>query len=339
MSKIPKIICFGETLVRLTSIEGQQIGDLGDLRPYIGGAEANVAVGLSKLGNDVDFFSVVSKNDLGNASINELRKNGVNTKKIISTSGRMGLYFLSPGAMHRPSSIIYDRENSAFANYHFAQINWPEILNGCDLLHISGVTAALGIGPYNAALKAMEEAAKLGIKISYDCNYRPKLWENWSNQAPQMISKLMQMANILFASNRDIDLVFGENFAKFGKDKEEKAAKFVFDKLPQLEIITSTPRIQISASVNEICGIAFSRTEASKTEFYKLDSIIDRIGSGDAFAAGILHGILNKYNLSDALMFGIASACLKHAQNGDFCLNTIHMLNAFINGDGLDVKR
>lgn len=334
-----KVVCFGEILIRLTSINGQQTGDLGDLRPYVGGAEANVAVGLSCLGNNVEFVGAVADNDLGNAALNELRKYGVNIDNIAKENGRMGLYFLSPGAMHRPSQIIYDRENSVFAKYDFSKINWENILENCDLLHISGVTAALGIGPYQAALKAMEIAKNKGIRISYDCNYRPKLWENWSNEAPKMILELMEKANILFASHRDIQLVFGENFEQYGDEKEQKSAQFAFEKLNNLELITSTPRIQISASNNKLGAIAFTKKQNYKTDFYDLDAIIDRIGSGDAFAAGILNGILNDYEMQDALLMGLASACLKHAQLGDLCLNNLPMLKGFMNGEGLDVKR
>ena len=151
--------------------------------------------------------------------------------------------------------------------------------------------------------------------------------------------ELIKKANILFASHRDIQLVFGENFEQFGEDKEQKSAQFSFDKLNNLELITSTPRIQISASNNKLGGIAFTKNQNYKTDFYDLDAIIDRIGSGDAFAAGILNGLLNDIEIQDALLMGVASACLKHSQLGDLCLNTLPMIKSFMNGEGLDVKR
>jgi 2-dehydro-3-deoxygluconokinase len=339
MKKTPKIVCFGELLVRISAQLGQRIGDIGNWQPYIGGAEANVGVGLARLGNEVDFIGALSDNELGDAAIGELRRHGINTKNIARQNGRMGLYFLSTGIMQRASQIVYDRENSVFAKFDFSKINWHEILENADLLHISGVTAALGEGAYNCALNAMQIANEIGVKISYDCNYRPKLWENWSNQAPQKIKALMQCANIMFASYRDIQLVFGNNFADFGDEKENQAAEFAFKELPNLEIMASTPRVQISASINKLGGIAFARNNNAKTDFYDLDAIVDRIGSGDAFAAGLLHGLLNGEDLQKSLLMGVGSACLKHSQNGDFCLNDLQMLEDFTNGQGLDVKR
>lgn len=334
-----KIVCFGELLIRLSSLSGQMLGDLGNLRPFIGGAEANVAVGLAKLNQNVRFISAIPNNDLGEAALNELRKYNIDTNYIAKENGRMGLYFLSPGAMHRPSEIIYDRENSVFANYDFSKLDWYEILKDAKIFHVSGVTTALGKTSYDAVLNAFAIARELGVTISYDGNYRPKLWEKWADNAPIMINNLMKKADIIFASHRDFELVFKREFTNNGIDKEIEAAKFAFSEFQNAKIICSTPRTQISASNNILSALLFTRNGEFKSENYNLDRIVDRIGSGDAFATGLLYGIVNNFDEQKSLNYGIASACLKHAQLGDFCLNSLSMLDNFLNQDGFDVKR
>ncbi len=330
---------FGELLVRLTTTLGLTIDRMPDLTPFIGGAEANVAVGLARLGHKTQVISILPDNDLGLAALSELKRNGVITDNIQTTEGRMGLYFLTPGAIHRPSEIIYDRANSAFANFDFSQVNWQEALKGTQWLHISGVTAALGMNVFNAAKDAMKAAKALGIKISYDGNYRPKLWETWSKDAPKLILELMEYADLMFAGHRDFELVFGQKFDGDGDIKETNAAEFAFKKLPNLKRIANTPRTQISASVNILRGLMLTRDGHYSTKEYEIDGIVDRIGGGDAFASGLMHGVLSGLDDESSLKLGIASCCLKHAQPGDFCLATKAQLDNFLSDGGFDVKR
>ena len=335
------VVCFGELLIRLTATGGHPLYILPELRPYIGGAEANVALGLQRLGNPARMVSVVPDNDLGLAALQELRRWGVDVSGIETGPGRMGLYFLTPGAIQRPSDILYDRAGSAFATAKFSQTKWARLLKGAPWLHVSGITAALGPNSARAALKAMQAARQHGVRVSYDCNYRPKLWEAWGGDAPATIRQLMAHADLMFGTHRDIELVFGTTFPGEEGSLERGAAAtaHAFAGFPHLERIAGTRRIQINADHNRLSGLMFTRAGAFETQTYDLPRIIDRIGGGDAFAAGLLHGLLRGEGDQRALDYGIACGCLKHAQPGDISLVTHDELVGFLRGGGFDVRR
>ncbi len=333
MSKAP-FIAFGELLIRLTATGGDLLESLPALVPCVGGAEANVATGLARLGHDARVVSVVPDNALGVAAIQELRRWGVDVSGIARTPGRMGIYFLTPGAMHRPSDILYDRAGSAFATAKFSRLPWTRLLRGAGWLHVSGVTAALGQTCVTAALKAMRTARGLGVEVSYDCNFRQKLWEAWGGDAPTLIRELMADASLIFGGQRDMELVFGRTF----KD-ERAAADHAFAAFPQLQRLVGTRRTQIDADHNRLAGLMFTRDKTLETKTYGLTRIVDRIGGGDAFAAGVFHGLLNGTSDQQALDYGIACGCLKHAQPGDASLATPADLDEFLSDSGFDVRR
>jgi 2-dehydro-3-deoxygluconokinase len=335
------VVCFGELLIRLTSTGGQPLVTLPDFAPYVGGAEANVALGLQRLGNPARMISLIPDNDLGWAAVQELRRWGVDTAGVTTAPGRMGLYFFTPGAIHRRSDILYDRAGSAFAISKFSRVNWARLLKGAAWLHISGITAALGKYSVAAALKAMQTARKMGVKVSFDCNYRPALWEAWGGDAPKLIGGLMAEADLIFGGHRDIELVTGLTFPGEANSmaRERAAADHAFDNFPHLYRLTSTCRTQVSADHNRLSGQMFTRRHTLKTETYNIEGIVDRIGGGDAFAAGVLHGILRGETDQQALNYGIACGCLKHAQPGDISLATHDELADFLAGGSFDVKR
>ncbi|WAC47525.1 sugar kinase [Asticcacaulis sp. SL142] len=333
--------CFGELLVRLTTTGVDPLYGLPGLVPFIGGAEANVAVGLQRLGHKAKMISVIPDNDLGLAAVQEVRKWGVDTSDVTTAPGRMGLYFLTTGAIHRPSDILYDRAGSAFAMADFSKLDWTALLADSEWLHVSGVTAALGQNCVDAALAGMKAAKALGVKVSFDCNYRPKLWEAWGGDAPTLIRQLMSHADLIFGGYRDIELVFKTKFD--GEDgsmaRNRAAADHAFATFPDLMRLISTRRTQVNVDHNRLAGLMFTRSESLETKTYDIAGIIDRIGGGDAFAAGVLHGILSGKTDQDALDLGIACGCLKHAIPGDFSLANTADLNAFLSEDGFDVKR
>jgi 2-dehydro-3-deoxygluconokinase len=335
------VVCFGELLLRLTATGGHPLFTLPELVPYIGGAEANVAMGLQRLNHPAHMISVVPDNDLGQAAIQTLRKWGVDVKSVVTGPGRMGLYFLTIGAIHRPSDILYDRAHSAFADSSFEHVDWQAELKGASWLHISGVTAALGANSVAAALAGMKAARKLGVKVSYDCNYRPRLWEAWGGDAPALIRELMAEADLVFGNYRDIELIFQTHFdGDSGSHiRNRAAADHAFVTFENLKILVSTRRTQISVDHNTLTGLMFTREADYETKTYELARIIDRIGGGDAFAAGVLHGLLEGRDERDALDLGIAAGCLKHAQPGDISLATPADLKAFLTADGFDVRR
>ncbi|ESQ93061.1 2-keto-3-deoxygluconate kinase [Asticcacaulis sp. AC460] len=335
MSDAKTFVCFGELLVRLTATGGRLLEEIPPLEPFVGGAEANVAIGLSRLGHATRMVSIVPDNALGLGAKQELRRWGVDVDNVTTGAGRMGLYFLTPGAIHRPSDILYDRAASAFATAKFNRLNWPRLLKNAGWLHVSGVTAALGANCVAAALKAMQAARKLGIQVSYDCNYRPKLWEAWGGDARKLIKDLIAEADLVFGGIRDIELITGEDF----KGKAQDAAKHAFKLFPNLKRLVGTRRTQVSVDHNRLAGLMFTPGKVLETETYDIERIVDRIGGGDAFAAGVFHGLLNGVSDREALDFGIACACLKHAQPGDASLATSADLDGFVSGGGFDVKR
>ncbi len=330
----PAFVCFGELLIRLTVTGGHVLESLSPLQPVVGGAEANVAVGLQRLGHPARMVSVVADNALGTAAINELRRWGVDTSAVARGPERMGLYFLTPGAIHRPSDIVYDRADSAFAVADFSQLDWKTLLKGAGWLHVSGVTAALGENCVTAALDAMTAARAAGVKVSFDCNYRPKLWQAWGGDAPAYITKLMGLADLMFGGYRDIELVTGKRF----KDERE-ATDHAFEMFPHIERLVCTRREQVNVDHNRLTGLMYTRERSLETNTYSIERIIDRIGGGDAYAAGVMHGILTGADDETAINYGIACACLKHAQPGDASLATVADLDAFLSEDGFDVKR
>ena len=333
------IVCFGELLVRLTATGGQSLVTLPNLQLFVGGAEANVALGLQRLGHPARMISVVPENDLGLAALQELRRWGVDVSNVTTGPGRMGLYFLTPGAIHRPSDILYDRAGSAFATASFADTDWNTLLDGAEWLHVSGITAALGANGAAAALAAMQAARALGVKVSFDCNYRPKLWEAWGGDAPASIRQLMAHADLMFGTWRDIELVCKTTFPGDAVAREAAAVEHAFAEFPHLDRIAFTRRTQVNADHNRLSGLMFTRQGTFETETYDLPHIIDRIGGGDAFAAGLMHGLLLGEPDQRALEYAIACGCLKHAQPGDLSLVTHKELVDFLSDSGFDVRR
>jgi len=327
-------VCFGELLIRLTATDGHLLEELPTLQPVVGGAEANVAVGLARLGHKTRMVSVVSDNPFGRAAVNELRHWGVDTSKISHGPQRMGLYFLTPGAIHRPSDIVYDRSGSAFALADFSSIDWEECLKDASWLHVSGVTAALGELSVSAALLAMKSARKAGVKVTFDCNYRPKLWADWGGDAATYIAQLFDQADLVFGGYRDIELISALRFPD-----ERAAADHAFATFPRLGRLVCTRREQLNVDHNRLTGLMYTRSGAIETDTYNIERIVDRIGGGDAFAAGVLHGLLSGQSDVKALDYGIACACLKHAQPGDASLAMPSDLDAFLSDEGFDVKR
>lgn len=328
------VVGFGELLIRLTATGGYGLESLPPLSLCVGGAEANVMVGLARLGHATKMVSVVPDNALGTAAVAELRRWGVDAGEVTTAPGRMGLYFLTPGAIHRPSDILYDRAGSAFAEADFSAIDWAGALTGAEWLHVSGVTAALGANCVAAALTAMTAARAGGIKVSYDCNFRPKLWQAWGGDAPKLITELMAQADLVFGGHRDIELISGRTFAD-----ERAAIDHAFLAFPLLQLMVATRRGQVNVDHNRLTGLMFTRDESLETRTYDIERIVDRIGGGDAFAAGVFHGLLTGTTDAKALDYGIACACLKHAQPGDASLATVADLDGFLSDDGFDVRR
>ncbi|MGQ0531404.1 MAG: PfkB family carbohydrate kinase [Caulobacteraceae bacterium] len=327
------IVCFGEVLLRLSAPGAELLLQTPQLNLCVGGAEANVAVSLAQLGHAASVFTTLPDNALGFAARNELRRCGVETSRIAFAPGRMGLYFLSPGAGGRAAEVIYDRAHSAFVNANHAATDWREVLHGAGWLHVSGVTAALGPTIADAAIRAVAEARKLGLTVSFDCNYRAKLWQAWNGDAPAILRRILAHADIIFGSERDIALILGGSPADAREAAEAALAAF-----PNLQLVAGTARIQHSVNHHALSAAMHARDSAWEAPAIELMHIVDRIGAGDAFAAGLIHALRSGFDHDRAVRFALGAACIKHTIPGDFNLASAADIETFLAAD-LTVRR
>ena len=332
-------VFFGELLIRLSVPGKQLLAQTDALDLYIAGAEANVAAGLASLGAATRMISVVPDNALGRRAIAACQSTGIDCRHIRFAAGRMGLFFLTPGAGPRASDIIYDRADSAFVRARADDFDWATAFEGCDRLHISGVNPALGAEPAKLALAVVQAAKRHGLTISFDGNYRASLWAAWDSNPREILTGLLREADIFFGNHRDISLVLDRDFgAADGEERRRGAALAAFAAFPNLKIIASTARHVVTSDQNRISARIDTPADYAQTDDVMLAGIVDRIGAGDAFAAGILHGLDAGQGLDHAAHQGLALACLKHTLPGDASLFTQRDIDAFLSGD-LDVRR
>lgn len=333
------VVCFGELLARLSAPANELLLQSGRLEVCFGGAEANVAVSLARLGHGARMATVTADNALGHAARDELRKHGVDVSGVIFAPGRMGLYFLTPGAGPRPSQVLYDRAGSAFAE-RAGEIDWDQALKGADWLHVSGVTAAVGPASAAAAVAGMKAARRKGVKVSMDGNYRASLWALWDGDAPAILGEMLGQADLMFGDHRDIGLILGGP-AGIGDAEalRRAAADKAFAAFPNLKRLACTDRVVHSANHNDLTGFLLSREGGWRSNPRSLNPIVDRIGGGDAFAAGVLHGMLSGMDEARTLEFAVAAAALKHATPGDFNLAGAAEIETLMASDSLDVRR
>lgn len=305
---------------------------------WVAGAEANVATQLAKLGHDVGFASRVPDNDLGRAAVSTLRGAGVDTSAIQRSGDRMGLYFVTSGAGMRATEVIYDRAHSAFAEAPVEAWDWDALLTGVDRLHLSGITPALGPVPAESALAAVEAASARGVAVSFDGNWRGKLWERWDGDPRAILTRLVAHADLMFGNHRDISLLLGQEFSGDGEDRWREAAEAAFAAFPRLRTIASTARHVDHVDLHRLSARVETRDAVAQTAEAEVAGIVDRIGGGDSFAAGVLHALRLGQGIDAAARTGLAVAVLKHSLPGDASLFRQADIDAFLEGE-VDVRR
>jgi 2-dehydro-3-deoxygluconokinase len=334
------LVCFGEILLRLSAPDSERLLQTPRLAVHVGGAEANVAVSLAHMGHPTVMASVLPDNALGRACQGELRRQGVGTEGIRLVPGRLGVYFFTAGAGHRPSEVLYDREASAFALAAPDLIDWDALLQGAGWLHLSGIVAAVSPRAAQAARVAVRKARSHGLSVSFDCNYRATLWEGRESEARPILREIVSEADLLFASERDIALILGEDFsATPSSERFRRAAGAMLATCPLLKQVATTIRVEHSVDHHDLSGMSCSRAEACTSRTYSIGRIVDRIGSGDAFAAGLLHAIMTGFAQPAALDFAVAAACLKHSIPGDFNLVSHDDVLRVVHERGFSVRR
>ena len=329
-------------MLRLSPPGRELLLQSGRFDVWVAGAEANVATALARLGHDTGFISCVPDNELGREAVGTLRGHGVDTRGIGYAGDRMGLYFVTSGAGMRATEVVYDRAHSSFAQAPAHSWDWSMLLAGADRLHLSGITPALGAEPAAAALAAARAASERGIAVSFDGNFRAKLWERWDGNPRAILTELVGHADLLFGNHRDIALMlatdFGDVSQSGSEDRRRRAADAAFTAFPRLQMIASTARHVEDVDRHRLSARIDARDAVAQTEEIVLAGIVDRIGGGDAFAAGVLHALRSGDGIEGAARYGLALSALKHSLPGDASLFRQADIDAWLAG-GLDVRR
>lgn len=316
-----RAVCFGEVMMRLSPPGFERILQAKSFIVQFGGAEANVAVSLANYGIDVSYVTKLPANTIGDTCRNEIRKYGVDVSGIVRGGERLGLFYCEKGASMRPSNVIYDRAGSSISQASPTDFDWPKLLLGADWFHFTGITPALGDNVAAICVQACETAKNMGIPISCDLNYRKKLWSR--DKAGQVMSGLMPYVDLLIANEEDAADVFGihadgTNIAD-GKISEEGYRSVARQLVARFGVkqVAITLRESLSASDNGWSGLLYDGTGFHHSRHYDI-RLVDRVGGGDAFGAGLIYGFLNKLGMQESLEFAVAASALKQTVEGDF---------------------
>src|SRR5262249_20695085 len=324
------VITFGEAMIRLSPPNFRRLEQARSLDVQVGGAELNTAVALARLGRKTARVSRLTANPLGRLIANQAREAGVSSEHVVWTpEDRVGLYFLEFGAAPRASSVMYDRKDTAIAAIQPGMVPWPRVFAGAKWFHVTGITPALSASAAETTREALQAARVAGVQTSMDLNYRVKLWSQ--AEAGRCMTELMQFCDVLVTTEEDIERVFGIT----GKDYEEAAAR-VADRFP-LKVVAITLRENPLVWKNTWTAIAYQQGRVLRTRTYEVE-IVDRLGAGDSFAAGLIHGLLDG-DLQKALDYGVAASALKHSIPGDFAWITRAEVEALLKGPGLRISR
>ncbi len=340
MTKRGTIACFGELLLRMTSPGSERFLQSARFDVYVGGAEANVGASLAQFGHQVRMVSTIPNNPLGEGAVAEMRRHGLDVSHVSRAEGRMGMYYLSQGAVRRPSEIIYDRKFSAFDQADPEATDWRAALDGMEWLHLSGVTPAIGASCSQAVLNIAKTASEMGVKVSFDGNYRGQLWAAWDGDGPGVLRQLLECASIAFINERDIGLILQQSFeGDTVADRRKEAFRLAFKTFEKLERIACTTRRQNSVEHHMLSGEIVTASSRVTAQEQDLTGVVDRIGGGDAFAAGVLHAIMSGKDDQYAVDFGVAASAIKHSIPGDINIASVSDVEQAMESDSLDVKR
>ncbi len=332
-----RVITFGEIMLRLAPFGYNRFVQSDALGATFGGGEANVAVSLAGFGVDAAFVTKLPTHEIGQMAVNSLRKFGVDTSHIVRGGDRVGIYFLEKGASQRASKCIYDRSHSAIAEAVREDFDWEAIFDGADWFHFTGITPALGPNVAAICRDACDAAKALGVKISCDLNYRSKLWTR--SEARATMSDLCRRVDVCIANEEDAKDVFGIAASdsdvcsgKLSHTGYQNVAKQLIDTF-DFQKVAITLRTSHSADDNDWAAMLYNRKEFFFSKKYQIH-IVDRVGGGDSFSAGLIYSLLSKKDDQSALEFAVAASCLKHSIEGDFNLVSVAEVEKLVGGDG-----
>ncbi len=339
---MPKIITFGEIMLRLSTPGYLRFSQAKQFDATFGGGEANVAVSLANYGMDAKFVTRLPENDIAKACLKDLRSYGVDTSSIVYGGDRLGIYFLETGAVARPSKVVYDRANSSIATIKPGDIDWAEVLKGADWFHWTGITPALSQGAADVCLEAIKAANAMGITVSCDLNYRKNLWK-YGKKASEIMPALVEGSDVILGNEEDADKVFGikpEGFdvtstgGQIDQRRFQSVGEQLMKKFPRAKKVIITLRGSINANHNTWGGVLWDGKTLYQSPRYDITHIVDRVGGGDSFMGGLIYGLLT-YTGDDqkALNFAVAASCLKHTIFGDYNQVTVAEVENLMKGD------
>ena len=338
MSKL--VVTFGEIMLRLAPPGYERFLQSPQFVATFGGGEANVAVALAGFGNPARYVTILPPNNpISDAFIGEMRRFGVDPSHIVRGKGRFGIYFVEPGANQRPSKVVYDREQSAIALGKPGDIDWKKVFDGAGWFHVTGITPAISQGAADLAVEAAKAAREQGLTVSCDLNYRKNLWK-YGKTAQQVMSELFKFVDVGIANEEDCQMALGiqadvdVHSGKLEREQYQKLTDKVLIAYPQLKMIAVTLRESFSASHNGWSACLNDRKDFQTSRYYDITHIVDRVGGGDCFAGGLIHGLLNLGSSKEALEFAVAASCLKHSIPGDFNRFTVDEVNGLLKGGG-----
>lgn len=339
---MPKIITFGEIMLRLSTPGYLRFGQAKQFDATYGGGEANVAVSLANYGMDAKFVTRLPENDIAKACLKDLRSYGVDTSSIVYGGDRLGIYFLETGAVARPSKVVYDRANSSIATIKSGDIDWKKVLEGADWFHWTGITPALSQGAADVCLEAIKAANAMGITVSCDLNYRKNLWK-YGKKASEVMPALVEGCDVILGNEEDADKVFGikpEGFdvtstgGQIDQRRFQSVGEQLMKRFPRAKKVIITLRGSINANHNTWGGVLWDGKTLYQSPRYDITHIVDRVGGGDSFMGGLIYGLLT-YTGDDqkALNFAVAASCLKHTIFGDYNQVTVAEVENLMKGD------
>jgi 2-dehydro-3-deoxygluconokinase len=339
----------GEIMLRLKSPGFERLLQSPLLEATFGGGEANVAVSLANFGLDVAYVTALPKNPIAEACVASLRSWGIDTSLIMRGGERMGIYFLEAGANQRASPVVYDRAASAISTIAAEAMDWEKIFDGAAWFHITGITPAISQSAADVALAAVRFAKQKGLRVSCDYNYRKNLWK-YGKTANEVMPELVKYVDVGIANEEDCQLALGVSLeegswqsevqsGKLNLDKYRALSEKVLEAFPNLEMQAITLRHSYSADHNGLSGVlavrdaAQDRIEFLVSAYYDITDIVDRVGGGDAFAAGLIYGLLTGMSRQEALEFAVAASCLKHSIPGDFNRVSVAEVKQLVGGE------
>ncbi len=333
-------VTFGEIMLRLAPPGAERLLQSPHFLASFGGGEANVAVALAQFDLPARYVTVLPENNaIAEAAIGELRRLGVDTSKIARGKGRMGLYYIEMGANQRPSKVIYDREHSAIALAQRGDLDWDNIFESTLWYHLTGITPAISSSAADIALESVSKAREKGITVSCDLNYRKNLWK-WGKRADEVMPAMAKHVDIVIANEEDVQMALGikadidVHSGQLDYAEYESLTTKVLRPYPNLKAIAITLRESKSASHNGWSACLNDRQQFLTSRHYDITHIVDRVGSGDSFAAGLIYGLQELPTHQAALEFAAAAGCLKHSIPGDFSRSSKEEVEALLKGGG-----